>query len=87
MLSYSVPVELRNDGEMPAMNFDLSLYVDGEKSVTQTIDRLDGGASVTKELPIVVTEGTHRIRAVVNEKNEVIESRRDNNVDEITFDF
>ena len=87
MLSYSVPVELRNDGEMPAMNFDLSLYVDGEKSVTKTIDRLDGGASVTKELPIVVTEGTHSIRAVVNEKNEVKESRRDNNVDEITFDF
>ena len=87
MLGYSVPVELRNEGEMPAMNFELSLYVDGERSVTKKIDTLEGGASVIKELPIVVAEGTHRIRAVVDEKNEIEDYRRDNNVDEITFDF
>lgn len=87
MFCYSVPVELRNEGEMPAMNFELSLYVDGERSVTKKIDALEGGASVIKKLPIVVAEGTHSIRAVVDEKNEIEEVRRDNNVDEITFDF
>jgi len=87
MLGYSIPVELRNEGEMPAMDFELSLYVDGERSVTKKIDTLEGGASVIKELPIVVAEGKHHIRAVVDEKNEIEEVRRDNNVDEITFDF
>ena len=87
MLSYSVPVELKNEGEVTAMNFELYLCVDGEKSVTKRIDTLEGGASVIKELPIVVAEGTHSIRAVVDEKKEIKESRRDNNVDESAFEF
>ncbi|MEA2076065.1 MAG: DUF3344 domain-containing protein [Euryarchaeota archaeon] len=87
MLGYSIPVELRNEGEMPAMDFELSLYVDGEKSVTKKIDTLEGGASVIKELPIVVAEGKYCIGAVVDEKNEIEDYRRDNNADEITFDF
>ena len=87
MLSYSVPVELENEGEVTAMDFELSLYVDGERSVTKKIDTLEGGASVIKKLPIVVAEGTHNIRAVVDEKNEIEDYRRDNNADEITSDF
>ena len=87
MLSYSVPVELRNEGEAVAMNFELSLYVDDEKSVTKEIDKLEGGAVVIEKLPTVVAEGKHRIRVVVDEKNVVEEFRRDNNADEITFDF
>jgi subtilase family serine protease len=87
MLSYSVPVELRNEGEKPALDFELSLYVDGEKSVIKKIDALEGGASAIQELPIVVVEGTHSLKAVVDEKNEIKDPRRDNNVDEITFDF
>jgi len=87
MLSYSVPVELRNEGEKPALAFELSLYVDGEKSVIKKIDALEGGASIIQELPIVVAEGTHSLKAVVDETNEIKDSRRDNNVDEIIFDF
>jgi subtilase family serine protease len=87
LLKYSVPVEITNEGEMPAMTFELSLYVDGEKSVTKTIDGLEGRASITEDLPIVVTKGAHSIRAVVDEKNKIEDSRRDNNVDEITFEF
>jgi len=40
-----------------------------------------------RKLSIVVPEWKHRIRAVVDEKNVVEEFRRDNNEDEITFDF
>ncbi len=87
MLSYSIPVELRNEGEMAATNFKLSLYVDGEKSVTKKIDELEGGTSVIEKLSIVVVKGKHSIRAVVDEKNDVKEFRRDNNEDTITFDF
>ena len=87
MLSYSVPVEIKNEGEAVAVNFELSLYVDEEKSVTKKIDKLEGGESITEKLSIVVPEGKHRIRAVVDEKNAVEEFRRDNNEDEITFNF
>jgi len=87
MLSYSIPVELRNEGEMAAANFKLSLYVDGEKSVTKKKDELEGGTSVIEKLSIVVVKGKHSIRAVVDEKNDVKEFRRDNNEDTITFDF
>ena len=87
MLSYSIPVEIKNEGEAAAMNFELSLYVDGEKSVTKKIDKLEGGEFITEELSIVVAEGKHSIRAVVDEKDVVKEFRRDNNADEITFDF
>jgi subtilase family serine protease len=87
MLSYSVPVELKNEGEKPALDFELALYVDGEKSVIKKIDALEGGVSVIQELPIVVEEGTHSLKAVVDETNAIKDARRDNNVDEITFDF
>ncbi len=87
MLSYSIPVEIKNEGEAAAMNFELSLYVDGEKSVTKKIDKLEGGEFITEELSIVVAEGKHSIRAVVDEKDVVKEFRRDNNADEIAFDF
>lgn len=33
-------MEIKNEGEAAATNFKLSLYVDGEKSVTKKIDLL-----------------------------------------------
>ena len=87
MLSYSIPVEIENKGEAAALNFELALYVDGEKSVTKKISELEGGQSIIEKLPIVVVEGKHHIRAVVDEKKVVEEFRRDNNEDELTFDF
>jgi subtilase family serine protease len=87
MVHYLVPVELRNDGEASAMEFMLSLYVDGERSVTKTITKLDGGKTIVEELSITVMKGEHHLRAVVDEKGVVKEFRRDNNEDEITYDF
>jgi subtilase family serine protease len=87
MVRYLVPVELRNEGEAAAMDFMLSLYVDGERSVTKTIAKLDGGKTIVEELPITVTKGVHLLRVVVDEKGVVKEFRRDNNEDEITYDF
>jgi hypothetical protein len=87
MLKYSVPVEVTNEGEMPAADFALALYIDGEKSAITTIDRLQGGVSVTKTFSIAVTAGPHSLKAVVDEANKIKEPRRANNVDEITFTF
>ena len=69
------------------MNFDLYLFVDGEKSVIKKISQLKGGESIIETLPIVVESGTHTIRVVVNDNNRVKEFRRENNEDAITFDF
>ncbi len=87
MLKYSVPVELTNEGELPAADFELALYIDGEKSAITTIERLDGGTTFTTDFSIVVTEGTHTIKAVADERNELQETRRENNVAEITCAF
>ncbi|MBN1761538.1 MAG: DUF3344 domain-containing protein [Methanomicrobia archaeon] len=87
MLKYSVPVELTNEGELPAADFELALYIDDEKSALTTIERLEGGTSFTADFSIVVTEGTHTLKAVADERNGLQETRRGNNVDEITFDF
>jgi len=87
MLKYSVPVEVTNEGEMPAADFELALYLDGEKSAITTIDQLQGGAAVTKTFSLAVTPGPHRLKTVVDEANRMKEPRRANNVDEITFTF
>ena len=87
IVSYSVPVEITNAGEASALNFDLYLFVDGEKSVIKKISQLKGGESIIETLPIVVESGTHTIRVVVNDNNRVKEFRRENNEDAITFDF
>lgn len=86
-LSYSVPVEVTNEGEAAAQDFELALYIDGEKSVTKGIEMLEGGASVHEEIQITVSEGKHTLRAVVDEQKVVRESRRDNNEAEVTFEF
>ncbi|MGC9444153.1 MAG: DUF3344 domain-containing protein [Candidatus Methanospirareceae archaeon] len=87
MLKYSVPVELTNKGELPAADFELALYIDDEKSSIITIERLEGGTTRTTDFSIVVTEGTHTVKAVADERNELQETRRENNVDELTFAF
>ncbi|MBU4222581.1 MAG: hypothetical protein KKA10_13395, partial [Euryarchaeota archaeon] len=87
VLSYSIPVEIMNNGEAAAQDFDITLYVDGEKSTTKHITALEGGTSTIEKLSIAVGRGDHIIRVVVDEKNNVRESREDNNADEITYTF
>jgi subtilase family serine protease len=86
-LSYSIPVEITNNGEAATQAFDVSLYLDGEKSTTKHITAMDGGASTMEKLSITVERGDHRISVIVDEKNNVQESREDNNADEITYNF
>jgi subtilase family serine protease len=87
VLRYSIPIEIMNNGEAAAENFDVSLYVDGEKSTTKYITALEGSISTIEKLSVTVRGGEHRIRVIVDEKNSVRESREDNNTDEITYTF
>ncbi|MBU4077091.1 MAG: hypothetical protein KKI06_10375 [Euryarchaeota archaeon] len=48
---------------------------------------MEGGTSTIEKLSIAVGRGDHIIRVVVDEKNNVRESREDNNADEITYTF
>jgi subtilase family serine protease len=87
VLSFSIPVEVMNNGEAAAHDFDITLYVDGEKSTTKHIPALEGGTSAIEKLSITVEGGDHRIRVMVDEKNTVSEAREDNNADEIRYNF
>jgi subtilase family serine protease len=87
VLSFSIPVEVMNHGEAAAQDFDITLYVDGEKSSTKHITALEGGKSTIEKLSIAMGRGDHSIRVVVDEKNSVKEARENNNADEITYTF
>lgn len=87
VLSFSIPVDIMNNGEAAAQDFDVTLYVDGEKSTTKHITALEGGTSTIEKLSLAVGRGDHIIRVVVDEKNNVRESEEDNNADEITYTF
>ena len=87
VLSFSIPVEVINNGEAAAQDFDMTLYVDGERSTTKHITALEGGTSTIEELALAMERGDHSIRVIVDEKNNVSEAREDNNADEITYTF
>lgn len=87
VFSFSIPVEITNSGEAGAQDFDVSLYLDDEKSTTKHITALEGDATVVEELSIAIERGDHIIRVIVDEKNTVRESKEDNNTDEIAYTF
>ena len=84
---YQVPIVIMNSGESPARQFDVNLYLDEEKIAALHIQELDGSTSMEEEMMVTVAGGEHTLKAIVDEKNYVIESDEENNVDEIVFNF
>ncbi len=84
---YQVPIVIMNSGESPARQFDVNLYLDEEKIAALHIQELDGSSSMEEEMMVTVEGGEHTLKAIVDEKNYVIESDEENNVDEIVFNF
>lgn len=84
---YQVPVVIVNNGESPARQFDVNLYLDEEKIAALHIQELDGSSSMEEEMMVMVAGGEHTLKAIVDEKNYVIESNEENNVDEIVYNF
>ena len=84
---YQVPIVIMNSGESPARQFDVNLYLDEEKIAALHIQELDGSSSMEEEMMVTVAGGEHTLKAIVDEKNYVIESDEENNVDEIVFNF
>ena len=84
---YQVPIVIMNNGESPARQFDVNLYLDDEKIAALHIQELDGSSSMEEEMMVTVEGGEYTLKAIVDEKNYIIESDEDNNVDEIVFNF
>jgi subtilase family serine protease len=84
---YQVPVVIVNNGESPARQFDINLYLDEERIAALHIREIDGSASIEEEMMVTVDGGEYTLKAIVDEKNYVIESDEENNVDEIVFNF
>jgi subtilase family serine protease len=84
---YQVPIVIVNNGESPARQFDVNLYLDEEKIAALHIQELDGSSSMEEEMMVTVEGGEYTLKAIVDEKNYVIESDEDNNVDEIVYNF
>jgi len=84
---YQVPIVIVNNGESPARQFDINLYIDEEKIAALHIQELNGSSSLEEEMMVTVAGGERTLKAIVDEKNYVIESDEENNVDEIVFNF
>jgi subtilase family serine protease len=84
---YQVPIVIVNNGESPARQFDINLYLDEDKISALQIHELVGSSSVEEKLMVTVGEGEHILKAIADEKNYVIESDEANNVDEIVYNF
>ena len=84
---YQVPIIIVNNGESPARQFDINLYLDEEKISAMHIQEMDGSSSMEEEMMVTVAGGEHTLKAIVDGKNYVIESDEENNVDEIVFNF
>ncbi len=84
---YQVPIVIVNNGESPARQFDVNLYLDEEKIAALHVKELNGSSSMEEEMMVTVEGGEHTLKAIVDGKNYVIESDEENNVDEIVFNF
>jgi len=86
-MDYHVPLIIKNSGETSAGQFDVNLYLDEERIAALQIHELVGSSSVEEKLMVTVGEGEHILKAIADEKNYVIESDEENNVNEIVYNF
>jgi subtilase family serine protease len=64
---YSIPLTLSNAGGSDAPSFDVTLYLDGEKTAVTTVSNgLAAGSSRDLVIPIYITPGTHKIRVTID---------------------
>ena len=64
---YTIPLTLSNAGGSDAPSFDVTLYLDGEKTAVTTVSNgLAAGSSKDLVIPIYTTPGTHKIRVTID---------------------
>ncbi len=77
---YLIPVDVKNLGGSDAGPCSLSLFLDGEKMAVHTIgEGIPAGQTVTLNLNVATSPGTHQVRVVVDEEQKVPDKTRSNN--------
>lgn len=78
--TYTLPVTIKNIGGSDAAAFSITVYLDGEKAVTQDVqDGLKAGREMTTQIPVHTSPGSHRVKVVVDEEGRVRDASRANN--------
>ena len=73
-------VTIKNQGSVSTgSRVDIELFVDGSSKGSDTISSLNAGSSTTKNFHWTYTSGTHSIKAIVDNDNDVDESNEFNN--------
>jgi len=86
--SYTLPVIIKNLGGSDAAAFTITVYIDGEKVATKSVDDgLAAGKEITGEIPVYTSPGSHVVKVVIDEEGKIRESSRANNSAGSTYAF
>jgi hypothetical protein len=66
----------------------VTVYLDGEKAAVQLLEEgIPAYGTVTTDIPLFTTPGTHQVTVTVNEDKSITESSYADNRQEATFAF
>ncbi|AAM05157.1 predicted protein [Methanosarcina acetivorans C2A] len=85
--AYSIPLKITNSGEASALDFDVTLYLDGESVTVLKIPELEGQTSIEDRIRVQTLKGEHTLSVKVDEHNDIVESDEDNNGFEESYYF
>lgn len=86
--SYILPVNVCNQGGSATPSFEITLYLDGEKTLTKTVEPgLAAGESRRIELSIYASHGPHIVRIIADESGKVTKKDTTANVFESAIEF
>lgn len=85
---YTVPVTISNGGGSDTPSFDLTIYLDGARAAVKHIDDgVKAGETMTVDIPLYTTPGTHRLRMVADEAASIQDANREDNSEEGDYVF
>ncbi|MFC2021564.1 CARDB domain-containing protein, partial [Chloroflexota bacterium] len=75
----TISATVKNQGDGKAIISKLYFYVEGSFKEFQYVQSLEAGESITKDFTWVAQQGSHLIKLVIDEENEISESDENNN--------
>ncbi|WP_460007964.1 DUF3344 domain-containing protein [Methanogenium cariaci] len=85
---YRLPVTVTNSGGSDVQECMVTVYLDGEKAAVQLLEEgIPAYGTVTTDIPLFTTPGTHQVTVTVNEDKSITESSYADNRQEATFAF
>lgn len=85
---YTLPLTITNGGGSDAPSFTVTVWLDGENVAEKRIDNgVRAHSSVSVNIPVFTTPGTHELKIVLDEAGLVRDSNRDNNLVRDRYEF